>query len=138
EAAALMAEYHSRLPHSTPILLSYCEVAMYQKDYKLARSLLAEVLQAEPNLYMPNMSMVQILWTAGERDAAVTYLRRVAGVFPSDIDSRGILAQYYMEKTDPWAAVRPLEQAVASAAAQDPRRERLPQELDFPVFTGRR
>ena len=74
------------------------------KDNKLARSLLSEVLREEPNLYMPNMSMVQILWDAGEHDAAAQCLQRVARVFPADVDSRGLLGQYYMEKADPWSA----------------------------------
>ena len=130
EASALLADYHSRLPHSIPILLSYCEVAVRQKDDRLARSLLTEVLQADPYLYMPNMSLFQVLWASGEHDAASQCLRRVARVFPSDVDSRGLLGQYYMEKSDPWSAIRPLEEAVAVAPAQDARRGRLSRMLD--------
>lgn len=130
DAAALLADYHSRLPHSIPILLSYCEVAVREGDEKLARSLLTEALQADPYLYMPNMSMVQILWTAGEHDAAAQCLLRVARVFPADVDSRGILGQYYLEKSDPWSAIGPLEQAVAIVDDKNPRRERLTRMLD--------
>jgi len=136
EAAAFLAEYHSKLPHSIPILLSYSEVAVRLKDERLARSLLSEVLRAEPYLYMPNMSMVQILWTSGERDAAAQILQRVARVFPADVDSRGMLGQYYMEKGDPWSAVRPLEQAVAHVQAQDPRRDRLARMLNTAYLTA--
>lgn len=125
EAAALLADYHAKLPHSIPILLSYCEVAVRLKDEKLARSLLTEALQAEPYLYMANMSMVQILWTAGEHDAAAQCLLKVARVFPADVDSRGLLGQYYMEKSNPWSAIRPLEQAIAVVQAQNPNRDRL-------------
>lgn len=130
EAAALLADYHSRLPQSIPILRSYCEVAVREKDEKLARSLLAEVLKEDPYLYMANMSLFQILWTSGEHDAASACLQRVAKVFPNDVDSRGLLGQYYMEKSDPWSAIKPLEQAVAIVPANDPRRDRLTQMLD--------
>jgi len=130
DAAALLAQYHARLPNSVPILLSYSEVAVRMKDSKLARTLLSEVLQREPYLYMPNMSMAQILWVAGEHDAAAQCLQRVAKVYPGDVDSRGLLGQYYMEKPDPWSAVAPLEQAIADVDAKDPRRERLIRMLD--------
>jgi tetratricopeptide (TPR) repeat protein len=136
DAAALLAEQHSRLPHSVPILLSYCEVAVRMKDDALARRLLAEVLQADPYLYMPNMSLVQILWTSGERDAAAKCLERVARVYPADIDSRGLLGQYYMEKSDPWSAIKPLEQALAVVPAADTRRERLTRMLDTAYLTA--
>lgn len=130
QAAAVLAQYHAKLPHSIPILLSYAEVAVWLKDQKLARALLTQVLDAEPYLYMPNMSMFQLLWNAGEHDAAARCLQRVARVFPGDIDSRGLLGQYYMEKSDPSSAIEPLEQAVALAPAQDPRRDRLTKMLD--------
>ena len=130
DAAAMLADYHARLPRSIPILLSYSEAAVRLKDTKLARGLLKEVLEAEPNLYMPNMSMVQILWSAGEHDDAAQCLLRVARVYPADVDSRGMLGQYYLEKTDPQSAIRPLEEALANAQAQDPRRDRLTKMLD--------
>jgi len=130
DAAALLAQYRARLPHSIPILLSYSEVAVRMKDSKLARSLLAEVLQKEPYLYMPNMSMAQILWVAGDHDGAAQCLQRVAKVYPADVDSRGLLGQYYMEKPDPWSAISPLEQAIADVDAKDPRRDRLIRMLD--------
>jgi tetratricopeptide (TPR) repeat protein len=136
EAAALLAEQHSKLPHSMPILLSYCEVAVRMGDDALARRLLTEVLQADPYLYMPNMSLVQILWSAGEHDAAAQCLERVARVFPADVDSRGLLAQYYMEKSDPWSASGPLEQALAVVPAQDPRRVKLTRMLDTAYLTA--
>jgi len=136
EAAALLSEVHAKLPHSIPILLSYSEVAVRLKDDGLARSLLAEVLRAEPYLYLPNMSMVQILWTAGEHDAAAQCLRRVAAVFPYDVDSRGLLGQYYMEKSDPWSAIGPLEQALAHVQTKDARRERLTKMLNTAYLTA--
>ncbi|HEY5080269.1 MAG TPA: tetratricopeptide repeat protein, partial [Opitutaceae bacterium] len=129
-AAAMLAKYHEKSPHSIPILLSYCETAVRLKDDKLARSLLEQVLQAEPYLYLPNMSLAQILWASGERDAAAQCLLRVARVFPADIDSRGLLGQYYMEKSEPESAIPPLEQAVALAGAGHPKRERLTAMLD--------
>lgn len=131
DAATLLADYHGRLPHSIPILKSYCEVAVRSGDTKLARSLLSEILADDPYLYMPNMSLIQILWTAGEHDEAAKYLRRVARVFPADIDSRGILGQYYLEKSDPFAAIGPLEEAMALlSGTSDRRKERIERVLD--------
>jgi tetratricopeptide (TPR) repeat protein len=51
-------------------------------------------------------------------------------VFPSDVDSRGLLGQYYMEKSDPWSAMGPLEQALAVVPEGNPARERLTRMLD--------
>jgi predicted Zn-dependent protease len=136
EAAALLADYHARLPHSIPILRSYSEVAVRMKDDALARSLLAELLKADPYLYMPNMSMVQILWNSGDRDGAAQCLRRVASVFPADVDSRGLLGQYYMEKGDPGSAVAPLEQAAATVPPNDARRDRITKMLDTAYLTA--
>jgi len=136
EAAALLADYHARLPHSIPILLSYSETASRLGDEQLARQLLGEVLQSEPYLYMPNMTMVQILWSSGEHDAAAPYLQRVARTFPADVDSRGLLGQYYMEKADPVAAIKPLEQALSRLAERNPRRDRIVGMLDTAYLTA--
>jgi tetratricopeptide (TPR) repeat protein len=106
------------------------------KDNTLARSLLTELLSEDPYLYMANMSMVQILWTSGEHEAASRCLQRVAKVFPNDVDSRGLLGQYFLEKSDPWSAITPLEQAVAVLPAGDPRRDRLSQMLDTAYLTA--
>ena len=136
EAVAFLAEYHAKLPHSTPILLSYAEAAVWMKDEKLARQLLTEILQADPYLYMPNMSMVQILWRSGEHDAAAQCLQRVVRVYPNDVDSRGLLGQYYMDKADPWSAIKPLAQAVGIVQETNPRRERLVKMLDTAYLTA--
>lgn len=130
EAARLLEGYRAKAPHSVPILKSYAEVAVRMGDEKLARSLLIEVLQAEPNLYMPNMSLIGILWKSGEHDKAAPLLKRVAATFQGDIDSRGLLAQYYLESSDPVSAIAPLEQAVALAAPPNPRHDRLAAMLD--------
>jgi Flp pilus assembly protein TadD len=124
-AAAALAPYHEKLPRSIPILLSYSEAAVRMKDDALARQLLGQVLEAEPDLYMPNMTMAQILWDSGDRDGAARHLRRVARVFPADIDARGFLGQYYLAKPDPWSAIAPLEEALALAQPADARRGRL-------------
>jgi tetratricopeptide (TPR) repeat protein len=124
-ATALLAEYRAKLPDSIPILRSSAEVAVRMGDDKLARELLIKVLQAEPYLYMPNMSLAGILWNAGERDQAAQCLLRVAKVFPADVDSRGLLGQYYLEKSDPSSAIVPLEQALANVGDNAPVRERL-------------
>ena len=125
EAATLLAEYHAKLPESVPILLSYADVAVRRGDEKLARELLGRVLQAEPYLYTPNMNLARILWAAGEREEAVKCLLRVIRVFPVDVASRGLVAQYYLEKHDPAAAIGPLEQALPHAGNRTPAQEKL-------------
>ena len=125
EAARMLAEYHAKLPDSIPILRSYAEVAVKQGDDPLARTLLAQVLQAEPYSYMPAMSLAGILWNAGEHDAAAQILQRIARVFPADVDSRELLGRLYLEKMDPWSAVGPLEQAVAQVETPTAARTRL-------------
>ena len=114
EAASILADFHARMPRSIPILKSYCEVAVRSGDTVLARRLLGEALALDPYLYMANMSLVQILWTSGKRDEAAVCLQRVARVYPADIDSRGILGQYYLEKSDPHSAIPLLEQALST------------------------
>ncbi|HEY1764502.1 MAG TPA: tetratricopeptide repeat protein [Opitutaceae bacterium] len=136
EAESMLAGYRAKFPHSQPILLSSSEVAVWLKDRPLARSLLTEVLRTEPYLYMPNMSLFQLLWNEGQRDAAAECLKRVVLVYPGDLDARGLLAQYYMEKSDPWSAIAPLEQAVAVAPPKDERRERLTKMLDTAYLTA--
>jgi len=83
------------------------------------------VLQKEPYLRGQNMSLAKILWTAGERDAAALCLQRVATVDATDVASRALLGEYYLGKSDPRSAIKPLEQAVVHAAAGTPARERL-------------
>jgi tetratricopeptide (TPR) repeat protein len=136
EAEALLADYHAKMPTSLPILRSYSEVAVRVGDDALARGLLAQVLKADPYHYMANMSMVRILWNSGEHEAAAECLKRVARVYPADVDSRGILGQYYMEKADPWKAIGPLEQAVAAVRPDDKRRVRLVRMLDTSYLTA--
>lgn len=131
DAATLLADLHTRRPGSEAILRSYCEVAVKEGDHVLARRLLTELLQADPFLYLPNMSMVQILWSEGHPDESVPYLQRVARVYPADIDARGLLAQYYLQRSDPFSAIGPLEQAQAQlAGSADPRRTRISGMLD--------
>jgi len=126
DAAELLSEYHKRLPKSVPILKSYCEVAVKSGDTALAKGLLHEVLALDPYLYMANMSLVQILWSEGDRDGAAETLLRVARVYPADIDSRGILGQYYLEKSEPESGIPYLEEAVALlGGSADPRRQRI-------------
>lgn len=126
DAATLLADLHARRPRSEAILRSYCEVAVKEGEHGLARALLAELLKEDPFLYLPNMSMVQILWSEGHPDEAVPYLQRVARVYPADVDARGLLAQYYLERSDPFSAIGPLEQARALLAGSgDKRRDRI-------------
>ena len=125
EASNTLADFYAKMPDSIPILNAYAEVAVQRGDDKLARSLLVNVLQKEPYLYTPNMSLAKILWTAGEREEAVKCLQRIVKVFPVDVASRGLLGQYFLEKSDPFSAIPPLEQAVPQAAPGTPARDRL-------------
>jgi tetratricopeptide (TPR) repeat protein len=125
EAAVLLAEYHAKRPDSIPILRSYAEVAIWQGDEKLARVLLTKLVQAEPYLQAPNLNLARILWKAGERDEAARCLQRIVQGYPADIDARGMLAQYWLEKPDPPSAIKPLEQAIAQLPTTDPRRQPL-------------
>ena len=118
EALGLLADYHARQPDSMPITKAYAEVALKQGDGKLARSLLEAILQKEPNLLPQNMSLANILWTAGERDAAARCLQRVASLYATDVPSRALLGEYYLGKANPAAAIAPLKEALAQPAAQ--------------------
>ncbi len=117
EAAAVLAGAYAKKPDSFPLLMAYASVVVRQGDNKTARILLPKLLAKEPNMYTPNMNWVKLLWAAGERDAALPYLQRVVSLYPDDVGSRGLLAQYYLEKADPIPAIAPLEQAVPHAAA---------------------
>ena len=136
EAMRLLADYHAKLPDSVPLLLAYADVAVRQGDEPRARQLLARVLQVEPYLYNPNMNLARILWAAGERAAAVECLQRVIKVFPVDVASRGLVAEYYLEQNEPLRAVPPLEQALAHAGAQTPARARLAAMLTTAYLNG--
>jgi Flp pilus assembly protein TadD len=125
EAASMLAEYQTKFPGSIPLLRAAAEVAVWQGDEKQARILLTKVLMAEPYLQAANKSLALILWKAGEREAAARCLQRVVQVYPAEVDARGLLGQYYLEKNDPRAAIPLLEQALAHLPASDPRRQRL-------------
>lgn len=129
EAQKLMAEYQAKLPESVAILTAYAEVALRQGDEKLATVLLGKILEKEPYLYTPNMSLAKILWSTGRHDEAVVCLQRIARVFPIDVASRGLLGQYYLEKALPLKAIEPLEQARAQSAAGSPAEKRLTEML---------
>lgn len=129
EAAKLLADYYEKMPDSMPIIKAYADVAVQLGDDKLARVLLAKVLQKEPYLQFQNMSLAKILWTAGERDEAVKCLQRVATMYVDDVASRALLGEYYLGKADPVAAIGPLEQASGYAAPKTPARARLTEML---------
>lgn len=125
EAAKLMEEYSAKLPDSVPLATAYADVALQLGDEKLSRQLLGKVLAKEPYLQPQNMSLAKILWTAGERDAAALCLQRIANVSPTDLPSRALLGEYYLGKSDPVAALKPLEQALKLAAVRTSARESL-------------
>jgi tetratricopeptide (TPR) repeat protein len=112
-AAALLAEFHAKKPDSIPILISYADVVVRQGDAAKAKQLLIQVVEREPFLTSANLSLARILWAEGQRDAAAQCLERVIKVSADDVASRATLAQYYLGKSDPNAAIGPLVEAVA-------------------------
>ena len=129
EAGKMMADYSARLPDSIPILTAYSEVAVRMGDETLAAGLLRKILEKEPYLYTPNISLAKILWSTPQREEAVKCLLRIAKVFPVDVASRGLLGQYYLEKSQPLSAIEPLEQARAQSGAGTPAEKRLTEML---------
>lgn len=134
EAVAIAGDYAAKKPDSQPLLLAYADALIRLGDEAKTRPVLTKLLEQEPYLYTQNLALAKILWTAGERDAAAQCLRRVAQTFPNDVASRGLLAQYYLEKSDPVAAVGPLEQALAQTAAGTPARDRVTAMLTTAYF----
>ena len=129
EAGRVMGEYYAKLPDSIPILTTYSDVAVRLGDEKLAVGLLRKIVEKEPYLYTPNMSLAKILWSKGDRDEAANCLRRITKVFPVDVASRGLLGQYYLERSDPVSAIEPLEQARTQTSVGTPAEKRLTEML---------
>ena len=129
EAAKIMADYCVKLPDSIPLAKTYADVAVQLGDERLARQLLTKVLEKEPHLRAQNMGLAKILWTAGERDAAVNYLQRVATMYADDVPSRALLGEYFLGKGDPLSAIPSLEQASKYAAPKTPAQMRLTEML---------
>ncbi len=125
EAATVIAGYYAKTPDSLPLAKAYADVALRQGDDRLARTLLEKVLGKEPYLQAQNMSLAKIYWTAGEREAAAVCLQRVAAAYPADLPSRALLGEYYLGKSDPAAAIKVLEPALAGAPAHSPVRDNL-------------
>jgi tetratricopeptide (TPR) repeat protein len=119
EAAMLLADYSAKKPDSIPILIAYADVAVRQGDTGLARTLLSKVILKEPYLYAANVNLAKILWAAGDRDNAAQCLVRITEVSATDVAARAQLAEYYLGKADPVAAIAPLEQAVAIEHTQE-------------------
>lgn len=116
EAAGLMTDMQSKFPSSLPIAKAQVEVALRQDDRQLARRLLEQVLQKEVYLRFENMTLARLLWEAGEKDDAVTCLKRVATAYKDDVASRALLGEYYLGKSDPISAIKPLEEANAQVS----------------------
>lgn len=125
DAAELARAFFAKQPDSIPILIAYSDVAVRQGDEKTARVLLQQLLEKEPYLYAQNMNYAKILWATGEKDAALVCLQRVAKVYPKDVASRGLIAEYYLGKAEPQSAIPPLEQALPYVAANTPAQTRM-------------
>lgn len=125
DAETFIAEYHQKLPDSPAVLLAYTEVAQRKEDQPKARTLLAKLLSKQPYLYSPNIELAKILWTTNEREEAVQCIKRVAKAYPADVASRGLLAQYYLEKADWFSALAPLEEAMAQTSTESSAKKQL-------------
>jgi tetratricopeptide (TPR) repeat protein len=125
EAADMMANSYAKMPDSISLAKAYADVALRLGDGKLLRTLLEKVLQKEPYLQTQNMSLAKILWDAGDRDAAAQCLQRIATVYADDVPSRALLGEYYLGKSDPVSAIKPLEQASQYVAAKTSAKESL-------------
>jgi tetratricopeptide (TPR) repeat protein len=116
EAVSLATDYYAKSPESQTILFAYTEAVTRLGDDGKTKILLEKLLEKEPYLYSQNLSLAKILWTSGQREEAVIYLHRLARAYPHDLASRGLLAEYYLEKSDPVGAIGPLEQALAGTS----------------------
>ncbi len=124
EAFTFVAHHYAQNPDSTDILTAYADLAVRLGNDPLAKELLSKLLQKEPYLYRANMSLAKLLWSSSEHEQAVQCVQRIVKAFPSDVASRGLLAQHYLEHADPRSAISPLEQAL-SVAGNTPALERL-------------
>jgi tetratricopeptide (TPR) repeat protein len=125
DAAKLMADAHAKKPDSIPILIAYSQVAVKQGDKATARTLLEKVVEREPYLTSANLSLASILWASGDHDGAAKCLERVIQVSANDVASRALLGEYYLGKSDPFPAIRPLEQALALERGDTPAKQNL-------------
>jgi tetratricopeptide (TPR) repeat protein len=125
EANALMADLYAKNPASSPITKAYAELAIRRGDAKLSRELLSKILEKEPFLQAQNMSLANLLWSSGDRDAAAKLLQRVASVYADDVPSRALLGEYFLGKSDPVSAIAPLEQAARYVAPKTPAQKSL-------------
>lgn len=120
EAEKLLADYYARTPESIPVLTAYADVAARRGDEKLAKLLLTKLVVKDPYLYSANVSLGKILWAEGDRDGAAKCLQRIASVEAGDVASRALLGEYFLGKSDPVSAIKPLEQAIALTDARAP------------------
>ena len=120
DAAKLMAEFYAKKPDSVPILIAYSDVAVRQGDNVTATVLLRRVLEKEPYRVAANMNLAKILWASGERDEAAVCLERVTKVSSSDVVSRALLGEYHLRRSEPLAAIPPLEEAIAQSQKGTP------------------
>jgi tetratricopeptide (TPR) repeat protein len=125
EAAGLAGEYHRKLPSSQAFLLAYADAVVRLGSEEKTREILTELLAGQPYLYAQNLELAKILWKSGERDEAAKCLRRIVQFYPNDVASRGLLGQYYLEKSEPRSAIAPLEEALSQAGTETAARERL-------------
>ncbi|HEY4247065.1 MAG TPA: tetratricopeptide repeat protein [Lacunisphaera sp.] len=125
EANALMADLYAKNPASGPITKAYAELAVRRGDAKLSQELLTKVLEKEPFLQAQNMSLANILWSSGDRDAAAKHLQRVASVYADDVPSRALLGEYFLGKSDPISAIALLEQAAKYVVPKTPAQKSL-------------
>jgi Flp pilus assembly protein TadD len=125
DALKLLADYNGRKPDSIPILTAYADLSASLGDTANAKVLLTRLVEKQPYLKSANLNLARILWASGDRDGAAACLKRVAEVNAGDVASRALLGEYHLGKSDPAAAIAPLEEAVALEGPQGARRANL-------------
>jgi tetratricopeptide (TPR) repeat protein len=126
DAWLLVSDALRQFPDSIPLLVAGSQVVLEGADPRTARDFLSSVLIKHPELYTPSMSFVQLLWSdPAQREDAVGVLLRVANRYPADLASRGLLAEYYLERRSPEKALHYLAEARGNADGNPAARERL-------------
>jgi tetratricopeptide (TPR) repeat protein len=120
EAQSFLSPYATRLPTSVPILCARAEIAARRNDEPTAKSTLAAVLKLDPRLYRQNMELAKILWSHGDHEAALPYLRQAAEAQADEVPARALLGQYYLEKNAAAEAIAPLQAALKHAKSGTP------------------
>jgi tetratricopeptide (TPR) repeat protein len=125
EALKICAKASAELPDSMPILVAYEAIVAEGNDRKTDALLLKRMLEKEPFTYSTHLKLSKLYWEAGQQDEALPYLKQIAELYPADVTSRALLAEYYVSKDQPSLAIPLLEQALQRVENTDPARPQL-------------